>query len=106
MSTTYIKGSDLPDLVVAWYDGDGTTIDMSSGYTFAVKVGIPGADAELTKSTGITGTSSGLSIQWATSGELNDLDAGIYTLQVTATRTADSRNRIQQIPLHVLDAVT
>lgn len=106
MSATYVKGSDLADLVVTWLDSDGVAINMSSGYTFSVKVGNPGSSANFTKSSGLTGTTTGLTVQWATSGELNGLDAGIYTIQITATRSSDSRERIQQERLTILPAIT
>lgn len=106
ISATYVKGSDLADLTVTWQDSDGTAIDMSTGYTFSTKVGVPGQAATFTKSTGHTGTTTGVTLQWATSGELNDLAAGNHTIQITATRTSDSRNRIQQGTLQILDAIT
>lgn len=105
-SATYVKGSDLADLTVVWQDSDGTAIDMASGYSFSVKVGQRGSAATFTKTTGITGTSTGLTVAWATTGELNDLEPGGYTIQFTATRTSDSKQRIQQGRLDITTPIT
>lgn len=106
ITASYVKGSDLADLSVTWQDATGTAIDMSTGYTFSTKVGTVGSAAVFTKSTGHTGTTTGLTLQWATSGELNDLDAGVYTIQITATRTSDSRQRRQQGMLQITGEIT
>jgi hypothetical protein len=101
----YVKGSDLADMVVTWQDSEGTPIDMSTGYTFEVKIGRRGATALITKTTGITGTTTGLTVAWATTAELNTLAAGDHTIQFTATRTSDSKQRKQQRILTILDSV-
>lgn len=106
ITATYVQGSDLADLTVTWEDAAGDPIDMSSGYTFSTKVGTVGTDAVFTKTNGHTGTTTGVVIQWATSGELNTLDGGMYTIQITATRTSDTRQRIAQGTLKILRAVT
>ena len=108
MTTTaeYVKGSDLADLTITWQDSDGTALDLSTGYTFSLKVGVKGSAATFTKTTGITGTSTGVTVAWATTGELNDLTAGRHTGQITATRTSDSKQRIQQFRLDIIDAIT
>ena len=107
MTAQYVAGAELADLEVTWTDSDGTIIDFSSGYTFSLKVGAAGQTASFTKTTTITGaaTAPNLTVAWATSGELNSLTAGGYTLQITATRTSDSKTRIMQGRLDVLAAV-
>ena len=108
MRVTYVKGSDLADLAITWQNSAGEVIDFSTGYTFAAKVGSPGTAATFDKSTGFTGAAvaPNLTIQWAVAGELNTLPGGAHTLQVTATRTSDSRQRIMQMTLNILDAIT
>lgn len=107
MSAQYVSGAELADLEVIWSDSDGAVIDFSAGYTFSLKVGVVGQAASFTKTTNITGASTApnLTVAWATSGELNGLSAGGYTLQITATRAADSKTRILQGRLDVLAAV-
>lgn len=106
VDAVYVKGSDLADLTVTWLDSTGTAVNMATGYTFSLKVGHKGQAALFTKSSNLTGTSTGLTVAWATSGELNDLAAGTYVIQFTATRTADSKHRIQQGRIQIIAAVT
>lgn len=105
----YVLGAELGDLAITWYDTDGTLIDFSSGWTFQVKVGVTGQAALVTKTTGITGaaTAPNVTVAWAATGDLNDITtAGTYTVQVRATRTADSKVRTQQGNITLLAAVT
>lgn len=104
----YIKGADLPDLTVVWYDQTGALIDFSSGWTFSLKLGDPGSAATLTKSTGITGaaTAPNVTVAWATTLDLNSLAATTYTADLTATRTSDSKQRVIRFRLTVKDAIT
>lgn len=97
----YIQGSDLPDLEVAWFDSQKQPIDMSSGYTFVAKVGILEEETLFTKNTGILGSPNGCIIAWATTGELNTLPPGRYTLEITATRALDNRQRKNHLSLKV-----
>ncbi len=110
MTTTvsYVLGSELPSLEIAWLDADGDVIDFSTGWTFSLKLASRGAAATITKTTGITGaaTSPNVTVAWATTGDLNGLSAGRWTGQLTATRTADSKQRIMQFALLVGAAVT
>ncbi|MCA1569293.1 MAG: hypothetical protein LC798_03015 [Chloroflexi bacterium] len=99
----YHTGADLPDLALTWLDTAGALIDFSSGYTFVAKVGTRAGVTSFVKTTGITGaaTDPNVTIAWSTSGELNALAPGIYTLQVTATRTADAKERILEGTLRI-----
>lgn len=103
---TYIQGADDPALQITWKSDAGSIIDFSSGYTFTLKVGIPGSAALLTKTTGIAGAAAApnVTITWATSGELNTLTPGTYTCQLTAT--ASSRQRIITFDLIVRPAIS
>jgi hypothetical protein len=100
---SYIQGADLPDLTFDWRDRNAVLIDFSTGYTFVLKLGKPGQAATLTKSTGITGaaTSPNVTAAWSTSGELNTIAPGVYTLDLIATRTSDSKQRLLRDSLTV-----
>ncbi len=112
MNLRYYVGSDLPDTQVTLRNGDGTYPDFASGYTFQVKVAPSGSTtASFTKTTSVTGaagssTAANVTISWATSGELNSLAAGYYTLQLQVTRSSDSRQWIEQFPLEIVAAVS
>lgn len=107
-AVVYTAGADLPDLALTWRDSAGALIDFSSGWTFELKVGLPGAAAALTKTSGITGaaTDPNITIAWATSGELNTLPAGSYVAQLRAQRTSDSKHRFMTFVIRVRPAVT
>lgn len=104
----YIQGSDLPDLTITWRDSTGAILQYGSGHTFELKLGTPGSAAVITKTTGITGanTDPNVTIAWATSGELNTLTPGVYTADLTATRTSDSKQRKLRFQLPVYPAIT
>lgn len=108
MSAEYFQGSDLPDLKITWPDDTGAPINFSTGWTFTVKVGPRGGAALLTKTTGITGsaTAPNLTVSWSTVGELNTLAPGVHTIQVTALRTSDNKERMNQGLLRVRPALT
>lgn len=115
---TWLEGATLPALQVWWRDTDGTTlVDFSTGWTFALAVGAPGAAASFTADgsniTGAVGSGDGyavgdspnLTIGWAASGQLGTLPPGVYAVDVLATRTSDSRVRKQQIKIEILEGV-
>lgn len=107
MTFQYVKGAELPDFTANFRDSTNAIVSMASGWTFSVKVGTPGSAASFTKSSGVTGGASpSVTVQWATTGELNDLGKGIYDLQITATRTSDGRERIRRERIEVLDVIT
>lgn len=101
----YTIGSSLPDTPVVITD-DGTAVDLSTGYTFSLKVGADGSDAAFTKTSGITGTTTGVTIQWATTGELQSLDPGPYLFQLTSIRGSDSRRRVDKWTAQVGNLIT
>lgn len=101
---TWERTAELPDIQIWWTDSAGALIDFSSGYTFTFKIGTPGSAAVHTKTTGITGaTGSGdedsgtpnVTIAFST-GELDAVASGPYTWQLTARRTADSKDRVRK----------
>lgn len=107
MAVEYAQGSDLPDLGLVWKDTAGNLINFSDGWTFEAKVGRLGEAAQFSKSAGITGaaTSPNVLIEWATTGELNTLSPGTYTLQLAATRTDDGRTRLYQTRIRIKKAI-
>lgn len=107
-TASYIQGADLPDLGFELRDEDGNLLQLASGHTFELKVGQPGSAATLMKTTGITGanTAPNVTVAWATSGELNTITPGFYYLDLTVTRTSDSKHRKFRFGLTVNDAIT
>jgi hypothetical protein len=97
---SYIQGAELDSLGIEIEQGDGTLVDMTTGWTFSLKVGTSGATA-FTKTSGITGTVSGMTVNWTVSGELNTLAPGAYIGEITATRTGDSRQYRRQFALTI-----
>ncbi len=88
MTLSYFSGDERPAWV-ATVTINGTADDMSSGYTFEVKVLDSSDSVVLTKTTNITGAASGVvTVAWVPN-ELA-LAAGDYTAQLKAIRTADS----------------
>lgn len=89
---TYVEGAELPSITRDWYDDQGNLIDLSSGWTFIARAGIPGTEAVVEKTSGITGaaTSPNLTINWST-GELDDLTPGRWPLHVIATNSGEQR---------------
>jgi len=84
----YRAGQETPGIVCPWqYESalnTWTDLDLSTGYTFSLTLTLESTGVVgLTKTTNITGTTTGFTIAWAT-GEL-DIDTGLYTMRVTAT---------------------
>ena len=106
----YVIGDELGDLTITWRDDAGALIDFSTGYTFVLKIGAKGSAALITKSTAgdFTGaaTAPTLPVRWNTTGELNSLTAGLYTVQVAATRTSGTKVRTLQGQIEIRGAVT
>lgn len=100
-----IEGADLPDVALTLEDRDGNTLDLSSGWTFTVKVGPEAGAATFTKTDGITGddTAPNVVISWETD-EVGDLAAGRYVLELTC-RQGDTRERKYKLPLVIEPAL-
>lgn len=111
MTVEYFIGDELSTLGIWWF-ADDTLVDFSGAHTYSAKL-YAASDSTKTnvfasaKTTNITGSAGSgtptsgtpnLSIVWATSGELNSVTtAGLYVLQIVATRTSDSRARTCEI---------
>jgi hypothetical protein len=113
MSTTirYHKTAERPALEMWLLDDDESLIDLSTGYTFSLKIGNKGSTALLTKTTGIVGAAGAgaeptgtpnVAVSWA-AGELN-LTAGRYVWQLTATSSA--LDRVFEGTFEILDVIT
>jgi hypothetical protein len=96
---TYVLGSEDPTYQVTWTDSNGAVIDFSAvGWSFELKLGFPGRDAVLTKTSGIVGaaTAPNITVTWAAT-DLDDLDPGTYVLQLTPTLAGRSRSPLTEL---------
>lgn len=103
----YVKGSELPDLAITWTDTNGDVINFETGWTFTVRVGVAGQEAEITKETGIDGsaTAPNVVVSWS-AGELDDLVARVWACQITARNTATGKDRIRSLLLQIMEPIT
>lgn len=109
----YDLTADRPAATMWLEDDDGTLIDFSSGYTYELKVGTPGAAALLTKTTGITGAAGAgveptgtpnITITW-TAGEIAGITTpGTYAWQLVCTTS--SLDRVFRGKFIVRDVIT
>lgn len=110
MLKPYVLGQELAYWWAAIVYNNGSVLvvdeDFSTGWTFQVKVAPAGtynsAVGGFTKTTGIVGGTGGVTVQWATSGELNSLTAGLYDVELRARNAANAdlmvRDRLQVLP--------
>lgn len=91
MALKYYAGDERP-YWQATVEVEGVAEDLTSGYTFEVNVASTAtATPVLTKTSGIVGGPDGLvTVGWAV-GDLA-LTPGDYVVQLTATRTSDSKD--------------
>ena len=82
-SVSYVKGAELPPLNVQLLNESNSVIDLTTASAITLRLGLDTTTTALTKTTGITGSTSGATINW-TSGEL-DLTPGNYIAELTAT---------------------
>jgi hypothetical protein len=84
----YTKGDELEPIAITWYEPDGTLYDFSTGWTFTARIGNPGSEALVQKTSGFTGTATApnLTLAWA-DGDLDGIAGGTYHLDVTARLT-------------------
>lgn len=106
MPAEYKRGSELPRVDGLWLDSDEEVRDLSSGWTFTVRVGIADYAALVEKTDGITGaaTDPNVIIEWEP-GELDDLAPGNYDLDITATLTETGQSMTLSDVLTILPAV-
>ena len=96
---TYHSSAERPEAVITLPDA----LDVSTGYTFSLKIGHNGSAALLTKTTGLTGGDGSVTVAWA-AGELAALDPGRYTVQLTAT--TGTLDRVYQGTIRILDVIS
>lgn len=82
-SISYVAGSERPALVVEFVDETGALIDLT-GYSGSLKLGLDTSTTALTKSAGITCSSTGMTINWQ-AGDLANLTPGNYLAEATAS---------------------
>ena len=84
MSTNieYVAGAERPALLIQLVDGTNTVIDLT-GFTGTIKLGLDTTTTALTKTSGVTCGSTGITCTWA-AGELA-LTPGNYILEAIAT---------------------
>jgi hypothetical protein len=95
----YHQTAERPDIQLWVLDDDGTLINLATGYTFEFKIGKVGAEADLTKTTGITGAAgSGTETSGVpncviafSAGELADVPVGTHCWQLRLTTTGVDR---------------
>jgi hypothetical protein len=95
----YHKTAERPEATLTLPDD----ADVSSGYTFSLKIGQRGAAASLTKTTNITGGDGFVTVAWV-AGELAALAVGTYVLQLTAT--TGGLDRVYECNFQIADVVT
>jgi hypothetical protein len=86
------KGAELPDIAITWYQQDQVTLyNFSTGWTFAVRIGVPGQPALVTPGATGAATAPNLTITFAPDA-LNTIPAGSYHLDVTPRFTGTSKD--------------
>lgn len=86
------KGAELPDIGITWYQQDGTTLyNFSTGWTFTVRIGVPGQAALVTPSATGAATAPNITIT-LNIGALDAIPAGSYHLDVTPRFTGTSKD--------------
>jgi hypothetical protein len=107
MTIEYYVGAELDPIDITWKEADESTVrDFSSGWTFTVLVGQIGQPAEITKTTGITGSAPpgpNVVIDWDPD-ELDVLVPGEYVFAVIA-RFTTGQDAIRTGQLTILDTV-
>lgn len=102
MSTSigYVAGAERPALVIEFRDETNAIVDLT-GYTCSIKLGLDTTTTALTKSSGVSGGTAGMTVTWA-AGDLA-LTPGSYILEAIAT--SGSLDYRQQGTLVILPAL-
>jgi hypothetical protein len=82
-AVTYVRGAELPPLLVQLLDENNDPISLATASSFTLKLGLDTSTTTVTKTTGITGSASGATVNWV-AGEL-DISSGRYLAELTAT---------------------
>lgn len=86
MSTSieYVAGAERPALTIELVDGTNSVIDLS-GFTGTIKLGLDTTTTALTKTSGVSCSSAGITVAWS-AGELA-LAPGTYILEAIASNS-------------------
>lgn len=90
----YTQGAELEPLVYE-HRRNGTAVDFTdpswSSFTLGIALyadRVPITTGGFPKTTGITALADGIQVDWSTTTELNDLDPGVYVVQLRATHSS------------------
>lgn len=106
------RTAERPSIEMWLEDADGALIDLSSGYSYSLKLGEVGSAAAFTKTSGFTGAAGSgeepsgvpnLTIAF-TAAELDSLTPGPCTGQLTLTTS--SLDRVFQFGVQIRDVIT
>lgn len=91
----YVQGTELPDIQVTWKDSTGTVIPfVSQPHTFSFRLPTFSKGTLGGAQVGITTADAAPNVTIAFSaGDLDSITPGIYSGQLWARRTADSKDR-------------
>jgi hypothetical protein len=91
----WVKGAELPPLAFTWTDATGALIPFASvPHTFTFKLAA-GSTTVLTVSTGFTPADTDPNLTLAfTAATFDAVEAGVYTGQIWARRTAGTLDRL------------
>lgn len=81
-SISYVAGSERPALIIEFLDENGTVLDLTN-YTGSLKLGLDTSTTALTKTSGITCSTTGMTVNWQ-AGDLA-LTPGNYLAEAIAT---------------------
>lgn len=86
------KGAELPDVGITWFQQDGVTLyNFSSGWTFTVRIGVPGQAALVIPTATGAATAPNITVTFNPAA-LDTIPAGSYHLDVTPRFTATSKD--------------
>ena len=84
-AVTYVRGAELPPLLVQLLNETNDVIDLTAASAFVFKMGPDTSTTTLSKTTGIVGSTNGALINWA-SGDLDGaVVANRYLAELSAT---------------------
>lgn len=84
-SIEYVAGAERPALTIEFRDENNAIIDLT-GYTCSIKLGLDLTTTALTKSSGVSGGTAGMTVTWA-AGDLA-LTPGNYIIEAIATSSS------------------
>jgi hypothetical protein len=107
---TYREGATLPSLEIEWYAGpaaNASLVDFSVSHQWLVEISRTDGGPAIVDTTSVTGaaTAPNVTIAWDVT-DLGALTAGVYWMQIKATRVSDSKVRFcpQKIRLVIEEA--